>query len=606
MGSTSLDEHYSVIFAEIVPRIAYPNIYANFSAGTSSGITHKNDLRNGHCTHEKAKLMNQAIENIVWEGSNKHHRGIQFPEQHQWSLLQVGHLLYAAQVDGRLGRSADFQDYKNALLALADSFEQHGRHGITDGNICVLRNSFVSVGYSVHDPDSDCDGTPDAVDGDTDGDGFDDDEDNCPDIYNPSQMNSDSPDDNLGDVCDGNRDGDLYENHLDPCPDHPPLPGNGGNHVDKGVKGVNRGVPDGKVDACTDPDGDGVVSYEDNCPYEPEPQDDFDRDGRGDACDQNPDNDQHWDWDEEAGGDLCPFTVGGSNSDEDDDGVGDACDDEDEDGVLDVDDNCPYHNPSQRDSEADGLADACDADDDNDGVLDDPDDGIPGNGDNCRTVPNPDQFDEDSDGVGDACDNCWDLPNAQQSDRDRDGRGDLCDIDVDNDGVTSLDNCPDTYNPAQRPEACSSGYMHLDETRQNLETYLAWMQGHEGFPNEPIDINRLPIRPCTESYCSSNKMLPEDFSRSVIAEAPVGFGLLLVDGRGYIVARTASQFDSQTGKHRAAVSWRPEMGAYFETPFAHDGAVRTETHSIRIIPNPESTPESSLTQVTFSHEQGGQ
>jgi len=70
----------------------------------------------------------------------------------------------------------------------------------------------------------------------------------------------------------------------------------------------------------------------------------------------------------------------------------------DEDNFLDGLDNCPaVANNSQSDSNNNGIGNACDpvTDSDGDGVLD----GI----DNCPAIPNPDQTDTDGDGRGDAC-----------------------------------------------------------------------------------------------------------------------------------------------------------------------------------------------------------
>lgn len=82
--------------------------------------------------------------------------------------------------------------------------------------------------------------------GDSDGDGIVDASDNCPDVYNPNQVDVDQ--DGLGDVC-------------DPCPNDPD----------------------------NDIDGDGWCSDEDNCPDVPNPgQEDSDSDGIGDACEGKP------------------------------------------------------------------------------------------------------------------------------------------------------------------------------------------------------------------------------------------------------------------------------------------------------------------------------
>ena len=64
-------------------------------------------------------------------------------------------------------------------------------------------------------------------------------------------------------------------------------------------------------------------------------------------------------------------------------------------------------------------------------------DGIDDDQDNCPDTPNSDQADGDGDGVGDACDNCPDVANPDQADSDGDGVGDAC------------DNCPDVPNPGQ-------------------------------------------------------------------------------------------------------------------------------------------------------------
>lgn len=162
---------------------------------------------------------------------------------------------------------------------------------------------------------------------DTDGDGVNDDVDNCPQVVNPDQADAD--DDGRGDVCDTDND---------------------------------------------DVDADGVGNDVDNCPqaFNPE-QEDGDGDGSGDACDASDDDldrDGVWNVD-----DNCPQVVNPGQEDGDGDGTGDACDgvndDYDSDGVFNADDNCVnVANPNQLDTDTDGLGNACDADDDNDGVGD--------------------------------------------------------------------------------------------------------------------------------------------------------------------------------------------------------------------------------------------
>jgi len=83
--------------------------------------------------------------------------------------------------------------------------------------------------------------------------------------------------------------------------------------------------------------------------------------------------------------------------------------DADSDGILDDDDNCPnISNISQTDSDNNGIGDACDTLE-SDGDIDG--DGISNEMDNCPTIHNADQSDRDNDGIGDQCDTNTSLSN---------------------------------------------------------------------------------------------------------------------------------------------------------------------------------------------------
>jgi MYXO-CTERM domain-containing protein len=102
-------------------------------------------------------------------------------------------------------------------------------------------------------------------------------------------------------------------------------------------------------------------------------------------------------------------------------------------------------------------------------IVDDDEDGLCEQDDNCPDIPNPDQADQDGDGVGDVCDNCPDVPNPGQVDADADGTGDACDDIVcvedglpdlcdgrDNDCDDSVDEGPDNGEPVA-PGPCATG-----------------------------------------------------------------------------------------------------------------------------------------------------
>jgi len=156
--------------------------------------------------------------------------------------------------------------------------------------ICEVSDFITVVGDGSNDPCF-------TLGGDSDDDGVCNDEDNCPDTYNPGQADTDN--DGQGDVCDsnpctglgGDSDGDGVCGNQDNCPnDYNP------NQADSDNDGIGD-VCDGPSNPCAgqggDSDGDGVCDNQDNCPNDANPgQQDTDNDGIGDACDTpvgNPD-----------------------------------------------------------------------------------------------------------------------------------------------------------------------------------------------------------------------------------------------------------------------------------------------------------------------------
>ncbi len=124
--------------------------------------------------------------------------------------------------------------------------------------------------------------------------------------------------------------------------------------------------------------------------------------------------------------DNCPLIPNLDQADTNNNGIGNVCEDNDGDAIVNALDNCiNTPNPGQNDTDGDGKGDACDSE---------------------KNTPD----DIDGDGILNEVDNCKYFYNPDQKDTDKDDWGDICDPDIDNDTKkNAVDNCPDVYNPKQ-------------------------------------------------------------------------------------------------------------------------------------------------------------
>jgi hypothetical protein len=301
---------------------------------------------------------------------------------------------------------------------------------------------------------------------DTDGDGFADDADLCPAIFDDQ---SDFDSDGTGDACDRDDDEDGTPDANDAFPfnaeEQSDTDEDGiGNNADDDDDG--DGVPDTDdpapldrevFEADQDQDGDGIADALDNCvAVVNADQADNESDGVGDVCDNDDDNDGIVDsidpnpltadgtigsLDNDEDGtvndeDNCPVVANADQKNMDGDQYGDACDtDIDGDGVENVSDAFPENASETLDTDKDGVGDNSDVfPEDASETLDTDKDGVGDNADRFPNDPN-ESVDQDGDGIGDAADNCPELANELQLNIDGDEQGDACDADADNDGV---------------------------------------------------------------------------------------------------------------------------------------------------------------------------
>ena len=279
--------------------------------------------------------------------------------------------------------------------------------------------------------------------GDSDGDGFNDNDDRFP--YDPNEW-ADSDDDGVGDNSDMfpndaseyiDSDGDGVGDNADVFP----------TDSEEWADGDGDGVGDNHDMFPTDGtewwdlDGDGVGDNSDAFPWDANESADSDGDGYGDNSDAFPNDANEWlDTDGDGIGDN-------SDTDADGDGIDDNLDDSDGDGVTDDLDAFPFDANETVDTDGDGVGDNADVfpndatewlDTDGDGIGDNSDndsdgDGIPNDFDDFP-LNSGESSDADGDGVGDSAD-MFPADPTEWVDSDGDGTGDNADTDDDNDGT---------------------------------------------------------------------------------------------------------------------------------------------------------------------------
>jgi hypothetical protein len=279
---------------------------------------------------------------------------------------------------------------------------------------------------------------------DSDGDGIGNNRDNCVDVVNYGQVNTDS--DETGDKCDNDDDNDGV---LD-ASDLFPLDSSESADTDSDGVGDNSDVFPNDSSESTDTDSDGVGDNSDAFPNDSSESVDTDSDGVGDNSDVFPnDSSESVDTDSDGVGDNSDVFPNDSSesADTDSDGVGDNSDvfplnssesvDTDSDGVGDNSDVFPLDSSESVDTDSDGVGDNSDVfPNDSSESVDTDSDGV---GDNSDAYPNDssESVDTDSDGIGDNSD---EFPNdsSESVDTDSDGTGNNADTDDDGDAVLDV------------------------------------------------------------------------------------------------------------------------------------------------------------------------